>query len=263
MRNNFEGGMPPINPAETTQKKWERRVEAFRKTYPYISKSISYTERLEGANAGAGEIIDKTKTVGEAVTVVNTDTGMVFPKDRESVTEELYGCAGIFIDAPNCNEMVHMTPNGRLGYKYRNFSPEQQASMVAARVTKIISSLPPETPLDQCRGVIVVNLAEESFPDYNEYHYNKQYEMWERLKKMFEDLGLKNIKIVEVPMDKSALYHTPERPNEIMVMGARLGINPDGSFDKSKVTTIDEIWIPLDRKENSDYGIKRPIAKPS
>ncbi len=261
MRNGLEGGTPPADSTiETKAKKWERRVEGFRKAYPHITDVLNYSDRLQGANSG--DVVDMTKTEGDAVAVVNTDTGTVISKNREAVTEKLYGCAGIFIDGPDCNEMVHMTPSSSLGYKYHKYSAEQQPTYVARNVDKIISSLPERTSLEQCRAVIVVNIADESYPKRNDYHYEKQYAAWDRLKKQFEDLGLKNIKIVEVPMDESALYYTPERPDKILVMGRKIGINPDGSYDKSQEKTVDEIWVSLDPRETADYGIKRPMAEP-
>lgn len=162
---------------------------------------------------------------------VPTGSGGVVPHSREILTDDIMGCLGIFIRGPKGKALMHMTPTYALAY---------EQPMLARSVATIVEQAGQlaDNP-DDLSMVIIANLVDDRIS-------KERHAEWEAVKTAFAEAGIKRAKVVEVPLEHTTVYHSPERPDELMVMGIRKFINDNDRIDGAGKYYIKNHWIPID-----------------
>jgi hypothetical protein len=231
------------------------KTELIRKSFPNIPREIPHTSQGSRISEVA---VDFTEAEPGRTVVVGTDKAGVVRSDQEVMTRELYGCLGVFIQGTSFNELTHMTPGSSLGYKYHRH-PQARDEMLDRNISHMVGILKDkEGELGNSRAVILANIAQEGD---HEYGHEEQHRIWEDLRQRLIKAGIPQVKLVELPIDQSAIYYTPQKPNHLYALGRQTGINPDGSYDESQRDTLNEYWVSLDPNESESYGIQRPMSQ--
>lgn len=187
-------------------------------------------------------VTDKNRVsnlMGETrLVLVQTGAGAVTNNTCEIMTSNLMGCLGIFIFGPNGKSLLHMTPKKELPYEIN----------LSAVMKYIIES------------VLVIGRAFRKFLVvifYNMYDNQKHAEELakiEAVKKEFKKYGVKNIKIIELPLVQTLLYHSPNDPEHIFAIGRETYIFKGKVKERNK---IEVFRIPIEPGEEVNFRIRR------
>ncbi len=210
----------------------QKRLEKIREGYGNIAKVLGKHE----TSGNSGEIKDARESSNKDPMVVRTDTGAIVSKERELLTERLSACVALLIRGPEFNYLVHMTPSSNLGYYYYRYN--NPSELVENAVKKIFDELPKEIPRENVSVTIIANKPNETDGPYGRKRLTAA---WDLLKNKIEDLGVKSVKIKELPTDETLLYISPLTPNIAYAIGNKveMGKNDNHVFNSSKV--VEEI----------------------
>lgn len=168
----------------------------------------------EGSGS-SGEIKIDLSPDKDKLMLVKTDTGALVNSKRELVTERLSGCVGLFIQGPDINYLIHLTPSSRIGYYYYRYSNQEE--LVSRSVQRIIELLAQVVNPENCRGILVVNQGDNNGGHYDSSNVSRA---WLKLRKQLLGAGLGEVVICDpLPLDETTLYFSPETPESLFVVG--------------------------------------------
>ena len=171
---------------------------------------------------------------------VQTGSGAIVNNMCEVVTNDLRGCVAVFIFGPHGKALLHMIPKGKLPYEEPYLA--QTASYVMESINIIGADFYDYT------FIIMGNM-------YGNDKYKEVWGEWRAIKTEFTKYGIRKIKIVEMPLEQTTLYHSNIEPYYIFVIGKATYISKKG-----KLITTNKIHIykiPISPDEEIDFGIKR------
>lgn len=218
-------------------------AERFEENYPRVEKTFDRNRVIDCAHRSVRDLT----SIPDAAVHVNTNSAALTRIDAEIYTTGQFGCVNVYGHNGKEKLFSHITPNDRLGYKYREFKPEQQQQFTNVTVDRIMEPVMGNGghPGD-FKMVILANLASED----NSSAYGRQTQARDllRLQKSFERYGVK-VGIVELPLANSAVYSPRENPNEIRVVGQTATIRPDtGEVDfDERPETVASYKIDLEK----------------
>lgn len=253
------GEMRPVEQAEAMrEERVRRRVEAMRQAYlsgKTVESAFEDTGlmQLPGENGKVRSIIGQ----GEKKPVlVNTDEGVVMEPDREMVTEQMWNCITVVIVGPNGKELAHMTPGDELPYRKYRYPDGRTYSDPGPAVERMVQPLRAlGDSLEQYRALIIMNRA-DAFAAPSKFNYPHQEEAMKNLASLFESAGLRRVRVAETSLTETLTYHTPDRPEEVLVVGKRAMYDAQGHV----VTQEGEVgaaWIPIEGEQRFQF-LERP-----
>lgn len=219
--------------AALAPKPLEARLLSFRQSYPGVSG--------DNLSPRSGDVEDFRESQHQLVRA-STDTGVIVRNDQEMVTNKMVGCTTLFIQGPDAKVLVHITPSTRLPY-------HERADHTVAKVMEALRAL--GHPLDQYRLVIFGNIGTEN----GKFGYERLEKLWEELGQKFVEAGIGEARVQELPLDETVVYHTPERPDDVFVMGRRNCYDEKGNYCEYP-RQIDSYWIPLKDDQPFDFGLR-------
>ncbi|GEM_PF-4717367 len=220
----------------------EARLSEFKRTYPDVPDYYGPWHR--------GEVEDFRSSQDKLVHVI-TDTGAIVRNDQEIVTDGMVGCTTLLIQGPNAKAIVHLTPSTRLPY-------QERADDTIAKIVEALKAV--GQPLSQYRLVILGNIGTEN----GKFCYERLAKLWEDLRQKFIVAGIGEARVQELPLDETVVYHTPERPEAVFVMGRRTCYDEQGKYCEHP-RQIDSYWVPLAGDQPFDFGLnlRPPQAAPA
>ena len=175
--------------------------------------------------------------------MVYTGHEAIVKKEREILTANLMGCVGVFIFGLNGKALLHMTPKPeRTKLAYEN--PYLENSIRFIMIWTIAVGSP--------KGYIVTIISNM----YGKDQYKIELGKCKAIETEFKKYGVKKIKILELPLVQTTLYHSQINSEHIFAIGKGTYLGKDGSLkDKNRI----EVYkIPINPKVKVDFGIKRP-----
>ena len=214
----------------------QKRLEEIKEGYGNVAKVLGKYE----ISGNSGEINDVRQSGNKNPMLVKTDTGAIVSKERELLTERLSACVALLIRGPEFNYLVHMTPSSSLGYYYYRY--DNPSELVENVVKKIFDKLPEETPKEDVAVTIIANMPDETDGPYGRKRLTTT---WNLLKSKIEVLGVKSVKIKELPTDETLLYVSPLTPDLAYAIGNRIETKESGDYVFSSGKVVEET-ISLD-----------------
>ena len=207
------------------------RVRLLLKFYPNIPfRNIIYA-------TGGGKIIN---CIGKFSPIfVDVGTGAILNKSCEIMTNRLSGCLAVFIFGSQANALLHMNPKDNLPF---------ERPYLDNTVRYIMESI---TPVGNPKSFNVVILGNM----YGNDRYKKRWEDWKAVENEFRQHGVDKIKIVEMPLEHTTLYHSNLDPDNIFVIGSAAYIEKSGEL--RIVNRIRVYRIPISHNKQVDFGISR------
>lgn len=214
----------------------QKRLKELREGYGNVTKMLG---KYETSN-NSGEIKDARQSGNKDPMVVMTDTGVIVSKERELLTERLSACVALLIQGPEFNYLVHMTPSSNLGYYYyRHNNPSELVENV---VKKIFGKLPEETSKENISVTIITNMPDETDGPYGR---KRLVAAWDLLKNKIKSIGVKSLKIKELPTDETLLYLSPLTPDTVYAIGNKIEVGEKGNYVFGSGEVVEET-ISLD-----------------
>lgn len=200
-----------------------------------------------------GEIIDASGVGDRNPIIVTTDAGVICESDREIATDKIVGCACVLVIGPQKKMMLHLTPHSGLPYLENVRSGATYADSTAKRILQSMqeSGMQPE----ECRVITLANLGQANEDEKN--FHKRQNASLDALCNTLRAGGVASALSVELPMDRTAVYHSPERPDDIAVIGFSAHYDAQGSV-QDDVNEIHGYWLPIDKK--TEFAIERPLS---
>ncbi len=198
------------------------------------------------------------KTTDQAL-MIPTDTGIVADKNQALATDHLFGCMAVFIKGQEKNLLAHLTPSSNLPYRNYQLSDTQESPDREATAQKIIASLDDPTALETCQMLILANMGTADSP-HGKFFYQDMLAIQEDLVRIFSEAGAKDIRSVELPLDDTLLYYSPEDPETLHVFGKHASYDQDGKIVIDTQKT-DRFAIELDPETPLPFHIERPGTK--
>lgn len=167
-----------------------------------------------------------------------TGEGVLFPHTMEVYTPDVANCIVPVLSGPQGRALFHMTPCNRLAWtnreEHRGFSLEASVAHIVGHVR----SLAPE--LAQLKMTVFANspYGTDSEPVKEERIRTE----WARVIEKFQEAGVSEARLIELPMTSTTLYCSPERPEEIFAIGYKV------ARTEKLVTRVEGIqseWITL------------------
>lgn len=229
-----------------------KRIEGFYENqYIDFRDENGQPEKCWNINPKGGEIISAIGIDGKNPVVVETDRGVIVEKDREIATERMWGCTTVFIIGPDVKALIHLTPSSKFPYRDFELPSGKMLPYTADSVQKIITALISHgKPLDQYKLFILGNTGNPA----GKYSHVNQDTAWVHLQDEFVKAGVQQPKIVELPLDETLIYHSPERQEELFVMGNVMSYDQYGEQMRDKERS--GFWIPLDSDKPIDFGVQ-------
>jgi len=221
----------------------EQRIEKIRAKYPHSSDAFSYGEYHQaGLRSDGKNLSDFSAEIERKACWVETNCTGVFNNKSEGITEKMWGCSVVFFETTKGKKiMSHMTPNGIVGFSYRDFPEADRQKYVSVAVDRVTASLTSEE-MQGAFGTIVCNPADEAYnPEINKFHIANRKKEWERLRETFASKGIK-LNIVELPLDETTIYHDPKKAHQLFVIGRPTKIGEEGRLEVNGNET-QEFWI--------------------
>ncbi len=160
---------------------------------------------------------------------VGTGAGAAAEKDREMLTTGLWGCFAVFIEGRESNMLVHMTPSKGLGYEQEHLANSMEAlqsqlAEIGEEPADIKVTVVSNTGIDE--GARKTNIRER-----------------EMVGSAFKDIGVSSYTSYDVPMSNSAVYFSPENPDDLCIIGEGEKMNEEGRMEPTGM--MDMTWKPL------------------
>ena len=208
------------------------RIKQVLKYYPYakLENTVSILRK--------GEI----KILMEEVNTVRVamDQGAVVGNNCEIFTYGLMNCVAIFIINGRGKALIHMTAKGSLAYQKLYLSRSINYVMESVKVLR--------GTREDFQVVIFGNME-------GNFLHSKLWNEWGDIKDEFLKHHIKLIKIVELPLVETVIYHFPQQQEYIYILGTGTYLDSEGHIrHKGK---IDIYKIPVDPQIRVDFGIKR------
>lgn len=235
-----------------------QRLEAIRATY-LANNSVERAFEDTGLfqlSAPRGEVRSVIGQGEKKPVLVETGEGIFAETDREIVTEEMFNCVTVIIVGPRGKEMVHMTPGGDLPYREYRFSDGHLYSDPKAAVERVVQPLRElGEPLDKYRALIICNRADAT-SESSKFNYPAQEAAWKQLAGLLRSAGLGKSRVVETSLIRTIVYHTPDKPNEVLVIGRRAMYNKQGEVVTNQ-NEVGAVWVPIDGQNEFEF-LERP-----
>jgi hypothetical protein len=248
----------------------QRRLERFEKVYRASGKKEmegkvlwmpdldfqdeeGNPERVAQIDQGDGTtIVDNSHHEGTDPIVVETDRGVVVRADQESATGNLMMCTCALIVGPTKKVMVHFTPGTR-----RMAFLNQEAGNYAEGAGQRLVEAMEEANMDpsECKAIIIGNLGDGE-PGEKQYYGTRQ-ESWDAMKQQLEEAGVPSVKTVETPMNRTAVYHSPERPDHVAIIGYDAHYDENAALKTAPQTDLNEVrgfWLTMDGDDNFEHA---------
>lgn len=213
MKNRFENTLEqtPIDQVHASQK-----FLLFVENLSNIQGVLNHNE-YESSGHG-GEIKVDTDPNHEKLMLVKADTGALVSSGRELATERLSGCVALFIQGPNINYLVHLTPSSNIGYYYYRYSNPEE--LTKASVQKVMEPLIEVVDPNTCHGILVVNEGNNNGGAYDNSNLSQA---WLRFREQLIEAGLKDVVIADsLPLDETTIYYGPEEPALLFAVGTHV-----------------------------------------
>ncbi|OGY87694.1 MAG: hypothetical protein A2233_01980 [Candidatus Kerfeldbacteria bacterium RIFOXYA2_FULL_38_24] len=258
--NQREGVLP---------EKLRRRLEVFEKAYVSAAKKEQETHTLQMPElpffneAGVYEVSNHPQTPGNMTdacdpetnlpVIVKTDCGAVCGNRQEIATDKIMGCACVLIVGKDKKMMLHLTPSGNFSYldmpRNLNSNAEYIANVLIQQMKKN------DMELKDSRVIILGNLGQVNENDKN--YYDRQQQSWNKICDFLKNAGVPSIISVELPLSRTSVYHSPDKPDHVAVVGFEAAYKSNGSISEN-LGKVHGYWLPLDQQTNFD--IKRPLS---
>lgn len=266
--NEIQRSLPPSERDPQTSEHVRSRLTGFQTAYEQAAKeehrtfALQFPELPFHNEAGKSESVDIPQEAGKIVAipetqeqgpvVVKTDCGVVCDAEREIATDKIVGCACLMIVGKQKKIMLHLTPNSSLPYLDMPRSEKSNAAYIA----KYVLSEMKKNNMDpaESRAIILGNLGDVY--DESKQSYKRQQQSWDTITSLLSEDGMQSAVSVELPLDRTAVYHSAERPDELAVIGYESQYDPQGN-PKANIDNIHGYWIPLSHK--TEFSIERPL----
>ncbi len=186
-----------------------------------------------------GAIRDARGKFPEKPICVPTDTGVIVEAEREIGTDRMWGCATVIIRHPKGKLFAHLTPTNKLAYMDWDEKIDQSNETTAKEMVRSLEEA--GLSLRECRGTIIGNLGTSS----GKYERARLLKIWNHLGERLRAAGLAHWKTIEVPLDETLVFHTPDKPGKAFVMGHLAKIGEGGLFEVDH-KEVDARWVELE-----------------
>ena len=213
------------------------KMTDFSRHYPHLEDvfngcKIQHADHITGA-----EVTDCSHLDGPCI--VGTAGAGIVRENQQIMTEGLKGCVAVYIELPRYKALAHFTPSSSLGYRHGDIES------VKVAIDKLVSPLRSKGSLEHAKAVIITNIAGENRnPKVNFWHHQRVKEDWQRLQSILGEYGI-IAKIVEVPLDHSAVLSIPEKPGQLYVLGNKAHIDQTSGREIIE-NSLANVWISTD-----------------
>ncbi len=198
-----------------------------------------------------GEMYDLRNDLARTSIEVKTGNGAVVSPERMIFTERMWGCTTLFITDSDRKSLIHLTPR-HSSLSYKEMKEGEKIHDMPVTITRILTAIEPDqTKRAGLTVTIIGNIGKE---DNGDYSYQTLYDDWHKLKQALYEQGVKAVRIVEAPLDETGVYHLPQTPNTLYLVGNKTDIKPDGNLMIQK----DVEAITVDLREQPDSLIQHP-----
>ena len=222
--------------------------------YPFVTNK-SFQGRYTTASY-YNEVRDFTGIMNDLVQV-QTNSAALTRQNCDVYTDAQYGCVTVYGFNGHEKLFGHLTPNLSLGFKFKDWKPEQQQQYVDFAVNRVLEPLITKYGnLRDLKIVVLVNLASENGGAYDAKIEERD---WRRLKESFARYGAQ-AGIVELPITNSSVLSSKENPHEILVVGQKATIDPESGsvlFDKDPRKAVHRFRIDLEKASQGEFFQKR------
>lgn len=191
----------------------------------------------------------------EQAILVPTGSGAIVKKDQTIATDHLFGCMAVLILGTENNILAHLTPSDNLPYRSVDL-PGHEADNRKFTANLIAHRIDPEHgSLHGCRILLFGNMRELS--KNSKFYYKGVEKDWNDLERLFLEAGAESVKQIEMPLDDSLVYYSPEDPDSVHVFGQPVEYSQNTVRNKES-TSIQKFSISTHPKDPLPFTISRP-----
>jgi hypothetical protein len=195
------------------------------------------------------------REVTDTIMLVPTGAGVMTEKGQDIATDHLFSCAGLLILGPTKNGLIHLTPSSNLPYRDVDFSEDKSINRRGS-AQKILEALEVnEQPLEQTRMVILVNAGNTS--KNAKFYYQDTDRATSDLVHIFLEAGVASVRVVELPLDNSLIFHSDDQPDTLEVFGNPASYSSTGEL-LIDAATVEHFSIGVDPNIPLPFQINRP-----
>lgn len=259
--NAFEAmPIPPIAEKEKIDlKELLRRIHSLKEQSSQYLDEIRDEKLFYSANLRRGSI-EAVRSAKEGQSIlIPTGSGAIAGKDQSLTTDHLVGCMAVFISGPDKNMLAHLTPSSQLPYKNFTFDDGYESPDRAQTAEKIVQSFGQDRSLTDCRVLIIGNIGDADSKN-SKFYYQDLQAIQSDLAKIFSEAGASSVKQVELPLDDTLVYYSPESPDEIHAFGKTATYDKKGSITID-AKSIQQYAIAINPEIPMPFIIHRPAER--